>query len=198
MLFSELALAARAFAAWAQTRADAEAAALSQLIVQPILERLIPMTVDVSKLAADFATFRGDLTATLADARAKMDELQALKLSDADAQAKIDALDASLGDLEAQVKPATSTTDAPPPVDTTPAASVPVSTDPVAAAPVSTDPTAIAPAAPAADPSTPAAATDPTAGTTDTPAPDAGAPATDPASAPAAPAQQDGQVSLTA
>ena len=170
MLFHELALAASRIAAWAHARADAAAAAEHRRIVSPILERLIPMTVDVSKLVADFATFRGDLTTTLADAHAKMDELQALKLSDADAQAKIDALDASLGELETQVKPAAPVVAADP---------APVTTADLATTPA-TDPTATTADAPAA---------------VDL-APQPDAPAADPAAAPAL--QQDTQVSLTA
>lgn len=157
MIFHQLAALLSSLTAEMQHRADAAEQRMHLLIVQPILERLNSMSVDVSKLVADFATFRGDLTTTLADARAKMDGLQALKLSDADAQAKIDALDKSLGDLEAQVMPpATPVTTAPVEVPPVVPASVDPSTPvvPVVPAPVSTDPAAPAPVP--ADPSAPA------------------------------------------
>lgn len=156
MIFHQLAALFSSLTAEMQRRADTAEQRMHLLIVKPILERLIPMSVDVSKLSSDFSAFRDVLTTTLADARAKMDELQALKVSDADAQAKIDALDKSLGDLEAQVKPPAT----PVPVEV-PVVPAPVSTDP--AAPVQVTPVPVVPADPSAPVVTAPVVTDPTA-----------------------------------
>jgi len=173
MIFHQLAALFSSLTAEIQRQADAAEQRMHLLIVQPILTELHIMAVDVSKLTADFSAFRTDLTTTLADARAKMDELLALKVSDADAQTAINALDASLGDLEAQVKPpASPVTSVPvevPPVVPTPAVPAPVSTDPAAPAPVtpvpvtSADPSAPPVVAAPVDPTAPVPATDPTA-----------------------------------
>lgn len=163
MIFHQLAALFSSLTAEIQRHADTAEQRMHLLIVQPILTELHIMAVDVSKLTADFATFRGDLTTTLADARAKMDELQALKVSDTDAQAKIDALDKSLGDLETQVKPpatpVTPTSVEVPPVVPTPIVPAPVSTDPAAPAPVT--PVPVVPADPSA-PAVPVVPVDPT------------------------------------
>lgn len=114
MPIHQLAALAHRFAAGVQRHADAEQQRLYLLVTKPILERLDIMAVDVSKAEADFETFVTDLTTKLADARATVDELQALKLADAAAQAKVDALDAKFGAVEAMVKPVVPSPDVPP------------------------------------------------------------------------------------